>query len=360
MAAVPSSSVANASRLLVLARDLLQSPDLKTCVELIGRAFQELVAADEALLLMTLADQKLETAFDQAGFMKPPSRDSVLYQQAHQAMARQAPVMLPQIAAIPVPPANVVTAAEAGNFLAFPFPPFQAMGVLAARWEREQQPPAVLEQMLLLRHLSELVGAALGNVELRLLLEAQVASCNDQVVKSARKHAEELQRRDQLVEEIRRISDTDVLTGMLNRRGFYKHAEQSFKTAKRQDLPGILLFADVDGLKAVNDDLGHEMGDRLLQDCAWILRNSFRDSDVVARFGGDEFAAFTLDAAEPGVILARIRDNIEAFHRHSTRPYRVSFSTGVVRCDPASDMGLADYLGQADQQMYANKRGRAS
>lgn len=179
------------------------------------------------------------------------------------------------------------------------------------------------------------------------------------VAESAREHARELQRRDRLEEEIRHISDTDVLTGMLNRRAFYKQAEQSLKTAKRQGLPGVLLFADVDGLKNVNDEQGHETGDRLVQDCAWILRNSFRDSDVLARFGGDEFAAFTLDAAEPDVIPSRIKANVDRFCRQSPRPYRVSFCTGAVGCDPASEKGLSDYLGLADQGMYAHKHGRS-
>lgn len=358
MAELPSTRLAVTSRLLVLARDLLQAPDLRSCIELIGRAFQELLAADEALLVMTLADQKLEAAFDPAGFLQPPNREGLLYRQARQAMAQQAPVVQPEIAAIPVTPPSVPTLEEE-SLVAFPFPPVQAVGVLAGRWTQARHRPEAMDQMLILRHLGELTGAALGNVEFRLLLEAQVASCKDQVAWSAREHARELQRRDQLEEEIRRVSDTDVLTGLLNRRGFYKYAEQSYKTAKRQRLSGVLLFADIDGLKGVNDEQGHEMGDRLIQDCAWVLRNSFRDSDVLGRFGGDEFAAFTLDAADPQVILSRIRQNVESFCRQTPRPYRVAISTGVVRCDPDSDLDFSDYLGLADQEMYAHKRGQA-
>lgn len=360
MAGITGARFTATSRLLVLARDLLQAADLRSVLELIGRAFQELLLADEALLLMNLAGQELDTAFDKAGFLHPPQKNGALYQRARQAMLEQTPIVQPHIAAIPLAPANVLASAESESVLALPFPPFEAVGVLAARWNREQGRPEVLEQMLVLRHLSELTGAAVGNVDLRLVLEAKIAACNEQIVEAAREHAQELQRRDRFEEEIRRLSDTDVLTGMLNRRGFFKYAEQSFKLARRQGLTGALLFADVDGLKAVNDEMGHEAGDRLIQDSAWILRNSFRDSDVIARFGGDEFAAFTLDTAQPDVILSRVQENVQSFQRDTPRPYRVSFSTGVVQCDPEADLGLSDYIGLADQEMYAHKRSRAA
>ena len=158
-------------------------------------------------------------------------------------------------------------------------------------------------------------------------------------------------------EDIHRISVTDVMTGLLNRRGFFLHAERSFKVARRQGIPSALIFADVDGLKAVNDELGHDAGDRFIQDSARILQDSFRDSDVVARLGGDEFAAFTLGSTQPQVILARIQENIEAL-RQSSLPYQISFSTGIVQCDPSSDLTLSDYLALADKQMYEQKKGR--
>ena len=148
------------------------------------------------------------------------------------------------------------------------------------------------------------------------------------------------------------------MTGMLNRRGFFLHAEQSFKVARRQGIPSLLVFADIDGLKAVNDGFGHDAGDRLIQDGARIFQNSFRDSDVVARLGGDEFAAFTLDSAQPEIILAPYPGQHKKHEQSSSVPYRLSFSTGIAQCDPSSDLTLSDYLSLADKQMYAKKQGR--
>jgi diguanylate cyclase (GGDEF)-like protein len=110
-------------------------------------------------------------------------------------------------------------------------------------------------------------------------------------------------------------------------------------------IPSALIFADIDGLKAVNDELGHDAGNRFIQDSARILQDSFRDSDVVARLGGDEFAAFTLGSTQPQVILARIQENIEALRPYSSLPYQISFSTEIVQCDPSSDLTLSDRLG---------------
>ena len=120
-----------------------------------------------------------------------------------------------------------------------------------------------------------------------------------------------------------------------------------------------MIYADLDELKTVNDELGHDTGDRLIQDAGQILQASFRDSDVVARLGGDEFAAFTLDAAQPEAILARIQTKIESFRQRSSPPYRISLCIGIVQCNPSSDLTLSDYLSLADKQMYEQKKVRS-
>jgi diguanylate cyclase (GGDEF)-like protein len=204
-----------------------------------------------------------------------------------------------------------------------------------------------------------LTGAALGNVKFGLALEEEVSAREEEAETASREHVQELQRRDDIEREKERIAVTDVLTGMLNRRGFFLQAEQGFKLARRQGLASAVIFADIDGLKTVNDELGHDVGDHLIQAGALILRDSFRDSDIVARLGGDEFAAFTVDSGQPEAILARIRENVDQFHRRSSIPYRISFSTGIVQCDPASDQSLADYLALADKRMYEEKKRRS-
>jgi two-component system, cell cycle response regulator len=92
-----------------------------------------------------------------------------------------------------------------------------------------------------------------------------------------------------LQEKLLKLSVTDELTGLYNRRGFFTLAEQLVKLSNRQKNVLYLLFADLDNLKEINDIYGHEAGDQVLIETAKIFRDSFRDSDIIARIGGDEF-----------------------------------------------------------------------
>jgi diguanylate cyclase (GGDEF)-like protein len=154
------------------------------------------------------------------------------------------------------------------------------------------------------------------------------------------------------------LSLTDVLTGLYNRRGFFVQAEHLFKVARRKRARSAVIFADIDGLKQINDELGHDSGDSAIRDAGAVFRQSFRQADVVSRIGGDEFVAYTLDDEQPDVILARIRANLRAFNLMQERTYAVSMSAGIVQCDPIGEQPLADYLLLADEQMYAQKRSR--
>ncbi len=283
---------------------------------------------------------------------------TLLYRHARHAIDSQTPILVPDTATDANPRSGGFPSRGTTSVLAFPFPPIKPVGVLAATWYRRSRHSQLARHISTLRHIGELTAAALGNVGLRQMIEGRVAARTEEIAEAAREHAMELHRRDRVEEELHHISVTDVMTGMLNRRGFFMHAERSFKVARRQGLPSALIYADLDELKAVNDGLGHDAGDRLIQDGGRILQESFRDSDVVARLGGDEFAAFTLDAAQPEVILARIQSNIEHFRQRTSPPYRISLCIGIVLCDPASDRTLSDYLSLADKRMYEQKKAR--
>lgn len=358
MTRLPSVSVSSLRRLLALARDLMQAPDLRSVLELVAPALQELLVVEDALMIVHLGGQEFSAAYDRSGLLQSARQECVLCRNARQAMENRRPIFLPDVALDPGTQGAGLLAIGGVSLLAFPFPSAEPMGVLGALWCRKKSRQQLKRLIPTLRQIADLAGAALGNVESRLAIERQVSARRKETAQAAQRHEVELRRRDLVEEEIRRISITDVLTGMLNRRGFFLRAEQSLRVARRQKMPSALIFADIDALKTVNDRLGHDEGDRLIQDGASILRSCFRDSDVVARLGGDEFAAFTLDAAIPEVILARIQENIESFDQRSSRPYRVSFSTGIVQCDPSSDLALSDYLALADKQMYEQKKER--
>lgn len=161
-------------------------------------------------------------------------------------------------------------------------------------------------------------------------------------------------------ERLRNLSLTDELTGLNNRRGFMILANGLLKFARRANHPLCLFYIDMDSLKRINDTFGHAQGDTALTHFAHILTETFRDSDVVARMGGDEFAVLTLDATEGNltIIQARLQSNVDSHNLASVHGYTLSFSLGIIRVDLASTFTVEALLAQADEAMYAHKKGK--
>ena len=163
-----------------------------------------------------------------------------------------------------------------------------------------------------------------------------------------------------LNERLREQSFADELTGLYNRRGFVALAQQELKVALRARRKAIVFYADLDGMKEINDRLGHETGDAALLEAAAVLRSTFRDSDVPARMGGDEFAIFVNEAndANARLIVARLQENVAEANREHRRPFRLAMSCGWAVFDPAEPLPLDELIARADAAMYEDKRRR--
>ena len=161
-------------------------------------------------------------------------------------------------------------------------------------------------------------------------------------------------------ERLRNLSLTDELTGLNNRRGFMILANGLLKFAQRANHPICLMYIDMDSLKMINDTFGHAQGDIALTHFAHILTQTFRDSDVIARMGGDEFAVLTIAATESSlnVIQERLQSNVDNHNLEAVRSYSLSFSMGIIRVDLNSIFTVDALLAQADQAMYAHKKKR--
>jgi diguanylate cyclase (GGDEF)-like protein len=118
------------------------------------------------------------------------------------------------------------------------------------------------------------------------------------------------------------------------------------------------LFVDADGLKHVNDTMGHAAGDELLQEIGALLRDTFRTSDLPARLGGDEFCVLVSAETIAGIDIARTRlsDAIAMANRLPGRSYRLSVSMGIAIFDREHDRSVDDLIGRADSLMYEEKR----
>jgi diguanylate cyclase (GGDEF)-like protein len=160
--------------------------------------------------------------------------------------------------------------------------------------------------------------------------------------------------------QIFNLSINDELTGLYNRRGFLMLSQQQLKMAYRTGTPFLVIFVDLDGLKCINDSFGHQEGNHALVDTASILKDSFRQSDLLARIGGDEFAVYVTDACgdDSNRVVTRLQEKLQACNDGATRAYKLSFSIGVAQADVNNRLDIEGLLKQADAAMYHDKRCR--
>jgi diguanylate cyclase (GGDEF)-like protein len=159
---------------------------------------------------------------------------------------------------------------------------------------------------------------------------------------------------------LRRASLTDDLTRLYNRRGFLTLADQQLRIARRQEKDAVLLYVDMDDFKELNDKYGHAEGDRALAAVGRLLRRAVRDSDVVARMGGDEFTIMALDAdrAAARLIQRRIEERVMLFNATGELAAPLSLTIGHTRVRPTDQASLAELLARADSLLYARKKRR--
>jgi diguanylate cyclase (GGDEF)-like protein/PAS domain S-box-containing protein len=165
----------------------------------------------------------------------------------------------------------------------------------------------------------------------------------------------------QAEEALKAMSLVDDLTGLYNRRGFLTLAEQELKMVNRTKRGTFLLFTDLDGLKEINDTFGHLEGDQALVDIARIFKESFREPDILARIGGDEFVILAKEGASkscPEIFMERLHKTLRLFNEKTERGYKLSLSMGVVAYDPEQPVSIETLLARADSLMYEEKQGK--
>jgi diguanylate cyclase (GGDEF)-like protein/putative nucleotidyltransferase with HDIG domain len=153
----------------------------------------------------------------------------------------------------------------------------------------------------------------------------------------------------------------DHLTGLYNRRGFFALAEKRINALPADALRPVLVFADLDELKDINDSFGHAEGDRALMEAASVFRSCVRPVDLVARLGGDEFAIVAFPARHEldlDELALRVETEVAARNAAPDRRYALSISLGMAELADGEDVGEA--LKRADQRMYLFKNARKS
>jgi diguanylate cyclase (GGDEF)-like protein/PAS domain S-box-containing protein len=168
----------------------------------------------------------------------------------------------------------------------------------------------------------------------------------------------DITQRKRMEDALRAMLVVDELTGLYNRRGFLTLGQQQLKTADRARSKMLLLFADFDELKRINDTLGHPEGDLALIEIASVLRETFRESDIVARIGGDEFVVLAIetDGVNAEILTTRLQESLETRNARGDRRYKLSLSVGIARYDPKHSCSIDELLARADRAMYEQKQ----
>lgn len=154
------------------------------------------------------------------------------------------------------------------------------------------------------------------------------------------------------------LATVDELTMISNRRGFYAVAALALGLCHRQYVPAWLLLIDLDGFKAINDDFGHAEGDSALTAFAGVLKQTFRESDVIGRLGGDEFAVLITNLSADGLEIAlnRLKLSVAEDNETAQRGYDIEYSVGTAPFDVRGNHTISDLVAEADGRMYEHKR----
>lgn len=160
--------------------------------------------------------------------------------------------------------------------------------------------------------------------------------------------------------ELHNLSLKDELTGLYNRRGLAILGEQHFQLTRHKKGKFILFFVDIDGLKFINDNFGHREGDEAIRESAKILRSTFRQGDIIARFGGDEFVILVTEPRKPDEdikqLQKRLDEKLEDYNLEAGKPYRLSLTLGASALNPGSTSSFEELMSEADKKLYEKKK----
>jgi diguanylate cyclase (GGDEF)-like protein len=364
----PPGRDSTADRLVSAVRQLAFARRLETVQSVLESASRDLVGADGAML--ALREGNHCRVLDRRAISPAWSGRSLELEECLLGLAilERRPLVVPDVYRDSRVPEGLFRPGTVRALAVLPVRTDDPIAALGVYWGASHQPAP--DQLDALQILADSCALALENARMRELnehnsrgaaselatLNLKLEAANLELSAVNRQLASEVAERRRAEEEVRRASLTDELTGVANRRGFFVVGEERLEEARRAGLECAVIFVDIDGLKRVNDTLGHEVGSAMIRDVASLLRATCPDDAVIGRLGGDEFAVF---AAAPGFdparIEAAIQAAIEAFNAERTRPVELSLSVGGAALQPSAMASLDELLAAADRAMYEHK-----
>ncbi|BBY03795.1 GGDEF domain-containing protein [Mycobacterium seoulense] len=328
-------------RLLEAVQELSLARSLNEIQRIVRSSARELTGCDGATFVLRNDDKCYYADEDAIAPLWKGSRFPIDACVSGWAMLNREAAIIPDVYRDSRIPQGIYRATFVKSLVMVPIRKLDPIGAIGNYWAHRHPPSE--QEVRLLQALADSTSIAMENVQVYAELEQRV-----------RDRTFELESAN---EEISRLSVTDELTGLNNRRGFYLLAEQKLRGAHHLGHDCVLAFLDIDGLKRVNDEQGHDAGDTLIKDLARVLRGVRRESDIVARLGGDEFCVMVTESdGGTAALKERLAEAFRSFNETSARPYRLSASIGLVRASVAEHATVDELLARADELMYAEKK----
>lgn len=330
--------------------------DLESIAAIVRRAARELTGADGATFVLRDDECCYYMDEDAISPLWKGQRFPLETCISGWVMLHRQPVVIPDIYADARIPHAAYRPTFVKSLVMVPIRSLEPIAAIGNYWAHEHHAGA--EDVRLLAALADSTAVAMENVRIHAELEERVALRTAQLAQSNALLQEEIARREAAQQEVGRLLVINPMSGLLNRHGFFSGAEPQFADARRDDARCALVFIDLDDLKQRNDEFGHAAGDRMIVDTSRLLHKTFRDGELVGRFGGDEFVVWSARDADANELKRRLHEAIAAFNRGVDANRRLSMSIGAVAA-PARDFDNLDQLiARADAAMYADKQAR--
>ncbi len=339
----PTDYVRGMERLLQAVQDLSLARSLGDIQRIVRTSARELTGCDGATLVLRDDGECYYADEDAIAPLWKGSRFPIGSCISGWAMLNHEAAVIADIYRDPRIPHAIYRPTFVKSLVMVPIRKFDPIGAIGNYWAQQRQPSE--REVSLLQALADSTSIAIEHVHVQSELEQRVRDRTAAL--------------EEANEEIRQLSVTDELTQLNNRRGFYLLADLALRATLRDGGDLLLAFLDVDGLKRVNDEYGHDVGDLLIADVARVMTAALRDSAILARMGGDEFCVLVTNPEDsPATLRQRLVEAFGRFNATGIRPYQLSASIGVVRCRASASTTVDELLARADKLMYADKKAR--
>ena len=330
-------------RLLTTVQELSLAQELADVQRIVRTAAREILGCDGATFVLRDEDTCFYADEDAVAQLWKGSRFPMESCIGGWAMLHRQAVVIPDVYDDDRIPHDAYRQTFVKSLVMVPIRRMEPVGAIGAYWAHERTPSA--DEVALLQGLADSTSVAMAHVQTISELEQRV-----------RDRTAEL---SQANDEILRLSLTDELTGLHNLRGFNVLGQAALSAARDLGRECVLAFLDVDGLKQVNDEEGHDAGNRLIADVARTLRSVLGPDDVLARTGGDEFCVLVTGThGGSDMLKTRLLESFLALNEVSDRGYDLSVSVGLVHVSADDTKTLQQLVTEADELMYADKKAK--